>query len=325
MYKKFIIKLGISLIVLISIYSVFVLNFKMYYMNAEYPMWQEVKDRSSNKTNIIEDIVILGDSRAKAGFKPSILKKTSSINLSMGGATPLEGYYTIKKYLNHNPNPKNLIISYTPVHLSISYGCFFSRTVPFDFLENNEYSQVEKLALQFSEFALLEKNAEFDTGENATYIKYKFPMIYGKSFINGILHREWLKNYNFYKYLKKERGYHYFGTKDISHGLNEETEEKQFVVSRLYDYYFKKILILMNKKHIKVYSYVMPFNETSFKAVKKQYDDQYEKYLLSLSKKYNMKICNKVFYMPDSAFGDSSHLFHGVKKSTIDIVKCVEK
>lgn len=41
-----------------------------------------------------------------------------------------------------------------------------------------------------------------------------------------------------------------------------------------------------------------------------------KKYIKNLSLKYGMKLCNKVFYMENSDFGDPSHLFKGAKKNT---------
>jgi len=316
MYKKFILKLGIGLTVVFSLYSIFVLNFKMYYMDPEYPMWKEVKDRCLMKSNKVEDIIMLGDSRAKAGFKPTVAKNISAINLSVGGATPIEGYYTLKRYLANNPAPKNLIISYTPTHLSASDGCYFARTVPFDFFENNEYKEVEQLSLKF--------HTDYILKQHKSYLDYKFPMIYGQHFSDGIMHMRWLKNSVFYKYSKEERGYHWFGVKDKADQLNTEAKETTFIVSKLYDYYFKQLLNITKNKNIKVYFYIMPFNKSSFDAVNKNYVRDYEKYITKLSKPYHMKICNKVFSMPNTSFGDPSHLYHGVDKNTLKILNCID-
>ena len=285
-------------------------------MDPEYPMWKEVKDRCLTKSNKIEDIIMLGDSRAKADFKPTILHDLSVINLSVGGATPIEGYYTLKRYLANNPAPKNLIISYTPTHLSDSDGIYFARTVPFDFFEDNEYKRVEQLALKF--------NAEYILKQDKSYLDYKNPMIYGQYFSDGIINKRWIKNNSFYKYSQKERGYHWFGTNNQAVGLNEEAKQTKFILSKLYDYYFNKLLQITKYKNIKVYFYIMPFNKSSFVAVNKDYVSDYEKYIINLSKLYNMKICNKVFSMPNTAFGDPSHLYNGVNENTLKILDCID-
>ena len=317
MYKKFILKLGIALTILLSLYSLFVLFFKMYYMDPEYPMWKEVKDRCLMKSNKVEDIVMLGDSRAKADFKPTILNNISAINLSVGGATPIEGYYTLKRYLLNNPAPRNLIISYTPTHFSDNDGCYFGRTVPFDFFENDEYQRVEALALKF--------NAEYILKEHKSYIDYKSPMIYGEHFSDGIIHMRWLKNSIFYKYSKKEKGYHWFGVSAKAEQLNAEAKITTFNISKLYDYYFIQLLNITKDKKINVYFYIMPFNKSSFDAVNKNYVRDYENYIAKSAKPYHMKICNKVFSMPNTSFGDPSHLYNGVGKNTLKILDCIDK
>ena len=320
MYKKFIIKIIVIEAVLLIAYSVIVLNFKMFYMDPEYPMWLEVKQRTLDKTNNDMDIIMLGDSRAKAGFKPNILNKykINSINLSVGGATPIEGYYTLKRYLENNKAPKNLVLSYTPTHLSSSDGCYFARTVPFDFFTDSEYEEVENLAIKF--------NAYYILNQNKSYLDYKYPTIYGKHFIEGLKHFRWLANNQFLEDSKNNKGYHYFGTKDEAIGLNSEAKKDKFISSKLYDYYFKKILDLAIQHKIRVYFYVMPFNESSYKIVKKEYVMEYENYLKNLASYKNMKmnVCNNIWYLSNDNFGDPSHLYKGVDFNTLKVFNCIE-
>jgi len=320
-YKKFIIKIIVIEIILLIAYSIVVLNFKMFYMDPEYPMWLEVKQRTLNKTNNDIDIIMLGDSRAKAGFKPNILKEynISSINLSVGGATPVEGYYTLKRYLKNNKAPKNLVLSYTPTHLSTSDGCYFDRTVLFDFFTDSEYKEVENLAIKFNDYYIL--------NQHKSYLDYKYPTIYGKHFIEGIKNFRWLKNNKFLEDSKKDKGYHCFGTNDEAIGLNSEAEENKFILSKLYDYYLKKILDLAIKHKIRVYFYIMPFNESSYNVVKKEYVREYENYLKKLTSYKNIKmdVCNNIWYLSNDNFGDPSHLYKGTDFNTLKVLNCIKQ
>lgn len=317
MFKKFIFEVLLGLLVAVLAYWYFVLNEKFYYMNPEYPMWLEVKNRILLHTHKRMDLIILGDSRAKADFAPNLLlNKIKSINLSIGGATPIEGYYTLRRYLSNNPAPRKIVISYTPIHLSNSYGIFFSRTVLFDFLEDKEYREVEEVANKFKDKYILE--------QHESYIYYKFPFLYGNYFINGVYNLGWIKNKIMYKECESNKGYHWFGDKQQANGLNAEATKKQFIKSYLYQYYFEKLLDLIKMHHIVAYFYVMPFNKSSFKVVSQDYVAGYELYLRNIANKYNMHLCNKVFYMNNTDFGDPSHLYKGVKKSTFMIYKCIK-
>ena len=62
-------------------------------------MWYHIKEVVNSTYNENIELIVIGDSRAKAAFIPSELPEINSFNLSLGGATPVEGYYILKKYL----------------------------------------------------------------------------------------------------------------------------------------------------------------------------------------------------------------------------------
>lgn len=314
MYKTFIMFVFLLTGLLYAVYSYFVLNYRIYYMDAEYPMWLEVKQVVNTKTDNKFDLIVLGDSRAKAGFIPNQLS-IKSLNLSLGGTTPIEGYYTLKKYLENNPAPNKLVLSYTAIHLGHKIY-YWSRTVPFLYLNDSEYQEIEALA------EILKEEPIMKTGKS--YTDYKFPKVYGSSFKNGIIGRRWRENKIMYSECLLAHGHHYFGTAPFSHGLNNESKKMNFVNSNLHDYYLQRLLKLARMKHIKLYYYIMPYNEESFTHTDKQYIDGYTNYIKNLSSKYNMKMCDQPFHMSDDNFGDPSHLYRGAKKTTSLIFKCIQ-
>ena len=314
MYKTFIIFVFLLTSLLYAAYSYFVLNHKMYYMDAEYPMWLEVKQIVNTKTDIKFDLIVLGDSRAKAGFIPNQLP-IKSFNLSLGGATPIEGYYTLKKYLANNPAPEKLVLSYTAIHLGHK-TYYWSRTAPFGFLDDDEYKEIETLADKFKEEPIMKAEK--------SYMDFKFPKAYGNSFKNGIIGRRWQQNKIVFLECELAHGHHYFGTSQVSNGLNNESKRKKFINSELHDYYLKRLLKLASMHNIKLYFYIMPYNESSFKHTTKQYITDYANDIKNLSLKYNIKMCDKPFYMSNDNFGDPSHLYKGAKKSTSFIFECIQ-
>jgi hypothetical protein len=67
----------------------------------------------------------------------------------------------------------------------------------------------------------------------------------------------------------------------------------------------------------------MPFNESSFKKATVTYKNGYQNYIDKISLDNNITECNKLFFLPNNNFGDSSHLYHGAYKATNNIFDCV--
>jgi hypothetical protein len=110
----------------------------------------------------------------------------------------------------------------------------------------------------------------------------------------------------------------------VLNGLNQETKYKKFIPSKLLNYYFLKLLKLAKTNNIKVYYFTMPFNKSSYKKILADFKNQYNDYIYKISLKYNIKLCNKIFYMENNFFGDSSHLYKGTNINTNKIYNCIK-
>jgi hypothetical protein len=323
-YKYFTISIIISIVAVIFFFTYYVLTSKMNYTNREYPMWIDVRDNSNKKLDF--DFITIGDSRAKVGFKPSVFnfKNINSINLSVGGGTPIEGYYTLKKYLKNN-KPKYLLLSYGPFHLS-GQDCYWSRTVKFDFLSINEYREVSTIALRLNELKMLNSRNGLKKYKYLPYFNYLYnPSTYIPEFKGSLFNTKKNRqdsNLKILKELKESQGHYYFGRRNFSNGLNYEAKQKgNFIPSKLLNYYMEKTILLAKQNNIQVYYYTMPFNKTSYKKTNLKYKQTYNIYITSLSNKFDIYILNELDYLENSNFGDSSHLFNGVEKATKDIKK----
>jgi hypothetical protein len=285
-------------------------------MNQEYPMWLEIKNRIHNTNDTNYSVIMVGDSRAKAGYIPNILNKYfKNVNLSLGGGSPIEGFYTLKTYLKNHKKPKKLILSYTPTHLG-GDSCYWERTVYFDFLDDKTYQNIEKQAKELNETVIIK--------DNKSYKDFKYPKVYSSSFKNGIRDMRWERNKIVYQECKNAHGHHFFGTKEKADRFNVETKEKYFIPSALQNYYLEKMIMLAQEKNIKVYFYNMPFNESSYKKVKPQYKEAFEKHISQIAKKYHIKLCNKLWYLKNENFGDPSHLYRGARLNTLKVYNCIK-
>lgn len=64
----------------------------------------------------------------------------------------------------------------------------------------------------------------------------------------------------------------------------------------------------------------MPFNQSSFEALDLRFVREYNAFLDSMQDKYEIVSLNHIWALPNSDFGDSSHLFNGASKTTKDIL-----
>ena len=312
-YKKFTIYILGALTIFLSAYSYVVLNHKMLYMNREYPMWIDVKNKMNNRISINKhNLILIGDSRAKAGFIPNKFdtKGINSVNLALGGSTPIEGYYTFKNYLSNNKIPKYLLMSYAPFHI-YQQDWYWRRTIGWGFLEDNDHDDIYNMSLIL--------NDKLTLGEDE-YLYYKNNT--GRhliEFFKGVLGQRWKVNGNTLKYIESSKGHHYFGKRLGAKGLNQEARLASFKASKLINYYLEKTIELATKNNIKVFWYSMPFNESSFNATPALFKKEYNQYITNLVDKHEVTALNALFYLDNAKFSDPSHLYMGINEVTEDI------
>ncbi len=295
-------------------------NAKIYFSHREFPIWVDVKQKLS-KTNK-ENFILLGDSRAKAGFKPKTFDfaNVSSLNLAIGGGTPIEAYYALRQYLKKN-KPEFLLLSYAPFHIQ-TQDSYWGRTVLFDFLNLSEYYEITNHAKKFKEQDLLEKNLNenyyFFTYVNYTKNPFKFLPSLKKALFT--INNRYSVNNRILKYLKETKGHFFYGRALQSSGITWEGKQKEpFVNSTLINFYLEKLIVLAQSNNIKVYYYSMPFNKSTYRSINVEYVNSYNSYISNLAKKYNIKILNSLYFLPNENFGDASHLYRGAEKVTLHI------
>ncbi|HFU76675.1 MAG TPA: hypothetical protein ENK66_10565 [Arcobacter sp.] len=314
-YKKFVFALFILSFSLIGIYSYIVLNYKHLYMSQEYPMWSSIKSKMYTNHQGKYNFLFIGDSRAKTGFIPKDFdEKTgfTTLNLSIGGGTPIEGYFSLKTYIENNKDKlaKHVLLSYAPFHL-VMQDSYWSRTVRFDFLKKEEYHDILNMAEKLNDVSTLgnleDQQSDFYTGK------------YLIEFFKGITQMRWKTNQKVAKELILSHDHCYFGGSSEATSLCQETEYKHFNPSKLLDNFFKRTLVLARKNGMELYYYTMPLSELSYKHVNVEFVSEYNRYIKDLSKSYKMKSLNTLTYRENTYFGDASHLFKGATIITSEI------
>ena len=79
-----------------------------------FDLWN--KEKTNTKQEKYYEAVFLGDSTANAAYVPEVLSD-ASINLSLGSITPMEAYYILQDWIEHNEAPKTCYISFLDYHM----------------------------------------------------------------------------------------------------------------------------------------------------------------------------------------------------------------
>lgn len=291
----------------------FVHTQKMVILERDYPMWLNAKRVASSASPSRQDLVVIGDSRAKAGYIPNLADK-KSLNLALTGQSPIEGYYLLLNYLKGHPAPKNLLLSYAPYHLTM-VDVFWEMSVKYDFLNYNDYREVWETSRRLEDKTLGEKSLRW---------QYFFlPSKYWGSVRHAVKERRWRTNDETYRTVVSSNGHFYYGKKSGSIDLNEEAELKKFATSRLLDSYLNMLIDLAQSRDIQVFWYTMPFNHESCKNLPESFIRDYEAYLSALESKKDIKVIQKISCLPNTLFGDKSHLYLGAGANTLAILKAV--
>ena len=302
--KKYLIVSAIIVPIVCYLLTIFVAhNYKKYYMGYEYPMWDHVKSVTSS-TEPTYTTLIIGDSRSKAGIIPSRLNQAlqPAINLSLGGATPVEGYYSLKKYLENHNAPANIVFSFAPFHL-LEQDTYWLRTVKFDYLDFDEYREIEQTHTNLG--------VESNSGHDSYFFYAINPLNYTTELFNGINSNRSKINEAVSMNMARDHGHFYFGRGQFSNGLNNETRFEAFKADSLIDYYFTKMLALAQANKINIYWYTMPFNKSSCNRTRASFIKDYETYINKTITLHGGRVLNKTPCWPNTYFGDPSHLHAG--------------
>lgn len=286
---------------------------KMAILERDYPMWLNAKQMAEASSTTRDDLLVIGDSRAKAGYIPSLADR-KSLNLALTGQSPIEGYYLLLDYLKGHPAPTNLLVSYAPYHICL-VDVFWEMTVKYGFLAYGEYQDVWEMSRLMADKTLGERNLRW---------QYFFlPNKYWGSVRHALKERRWRTNEETYRTLLDSNGHFYYGKKSGSLDLNEEAELGRFVPSRLLDLYLNMLIDLAQSRGIQVFWYTMPFNNESCKKLPDSFMRDYDAYLSTLESKKGIKVIEKITCLPNTLFGDKSHLYLGARANTLAILKRV--
>lgn len=288
--------------VLLPLYCAF---FPEYYMDDEYAMYRQQKDYVQGSTEG-NSVIILGDSRAKAGFIPELFSK-DCYNLSLGGATPIEGYYTLKEYLKHHPLPETVILSYAPMHY-MDVDTLWTRSVYFHTMDTEDFMEIINTAKEYEDNqnqSILIDNYPVEYVMYKAYMPNKYATALKKA---GFVFR-FQKTKEKYAQMEAARGQSYYGTAEYSDSFNGEAKVTDFSANRIITHYMQQIFSLCRANNIRVIVKNMPMNEASYGILAEDFKTHYFQYMEALQSWHETVIFDTdLTAYPNDCFGDADHL-----------------
>ncbi len=293
--------------VLLPLYCKF---FPMYYMDDEYAMYKQQDDYVTDSQSSDAQILILGDSRTKAGFDPAQLWE-GSYNVALGGATPIEGYYSLKKYLAHHKKPDTVIMAYAPMHY-MDVDTLWTRSIYFHTLSGEDFEHLTAMAKQFEDT----DNILIDNYKRE-YWMYRFymPNKYATALKKSAFVMRYKKTKEKYTLMEEFKGHSFYGTATQSGDINGEAKVTDFVASDIITWYLQETIDLCKAQGITVVLEQTPMNETSYGILTRDFKDHYRAYMYDLAvKNPDVRMYPDFYCYPNDCFGDADHLnVHGVE------------
>ena len=281
---------------------------KMWFFDREYPMWLAKMQMMSGCLG--DKVVIVGDSRAMAGFVPQYIDD-SVVNAALGGATPIEAYYSVKRLLQCPEAPRKIVLSISPYHLTAA-DVYWTRPVLFHFFSWTELEEIRRRSKALDDATL------YETGRLADPINIARNSLHAVDFPYYYL--AWMRsatrplatrqlNEAIVDRTKSDRGYVYPGGGSGSTQPGQEATLARFAPPALFDEYLRKTIALCRDRNIPVVFVSAPMNWATYARLSAQFRSDVVAYLRAVESREKMPIVGDPLpVMASSAFGDEGHL-----------------
>lgn len=276
------------------------------YMDEEAPYYMWNKEQANTRQEKDYRVIILGDSTANASYAPEILSD-DTINLSLGGTTPVENYYILDDWLAHNNAPDVCYISFMDHHL-YEEDCFWRRIVYSHRFRIGQIVEILKAAKEYNEDSIICENYKTD------FISYelRLPNKYITSLMNAGFNQRYAENIEAWKQNDLHRG-RYIGRTIQEGDIPDGIVYDEFCVSPLFDDYLKKLINLCEDKDIQVRIVKIPL--PGKEKYTQEYTEGFHSYYKAIKKSFPGITVDWFSAYEEDKFVDSSHMnSHGALK-----------
>ncbi len=268
-----------AVLVLLPVFLIcmYIRLFPMNYADGEAPYYFWNRDVSRSSSDRRYRVLILGDSAANAAYLPEVLSE-DTINLSLGGTTPVENYYVLSDWLNAHEAPETVFLSFMDYHM-IYDNMFYERTVYAHRLTPSQEREVLSEARDCQDENIAIKDAE----EQLFQYDHYLPQKYLPALLNAGFSSRRAENEAHYAAVSLHRGA-YIGLSDAVYMDTDPNVYDSYVVNPLYDRYYRKILALCQEKGIQARIISLP--KTGNSVLTERFHNQRDGYYEALAEEY---------------------------------------
>jgi hypothetical protein len=267
--KIFFWTLGLTVLTGLAVAWTWTRENRLSYMNEEYPAFIakfKMMDSYSKP-----GLVIFGDSVAQVSIIPDRLSPTT-VNFSLGGTSPVETCFFIRRLLKGSVRPKAVLLTFTASHFVLDEN-FLDRGVLFGLLDNTDANEVLDAAHELNDKDFVPESGFWGAETRLTLFltAHGFPTYYMPSVLAARFNKRLDGNIKTFQTAVKTRGQCYFGNENVQGSTEQSfsTTFPRFRVDPVIDRYFEKTLDLLEEFGIPCYFIVQPVNDASVSALKK--------------------------------------------------------
>lgn len=274
------------------------------FFEPSYAQFEHTKELTAERSDTRAPWIALGDSRVKAAILPSELGP-GSVSLSMAGASPLELYYTLERYLETHPAPVRALVAIAPVHFHGQF-LFWDRTIKFRYLDDAEIDDVFRTA-----DALHDEAFGGPWRERIDLAMYRANLLhlYFPELEATLLRSRAPMNAEILALAREGRGHLFFGTAESAGGPGYEVPHATFEPAPIYEHYLRRLLDRLLEEGVEVRYQAMPVNRRTAESIHAAYREGYERTLARIAADYpNIRFEYRLPVLPDDCFGDENHL-----------------
>lgn len=307
--KRFLLKCILVMLPVIGV-SLYTRNHLMDFADEETPYYIWNKQFCSTTQDQSYDVIILGDSTANASYMPEALS-SATVNLALGGTTPIENYYTMKDWLRNHEAPKAVYISFMDYHMNMCDG-YWNRSMyshRYAFRQNWEMLQNAK---KYGEVSMVTENCNLDFWAYELYLPNK----YITSLMNAGFNQRYEGNMNIYYDDELHKG-RYIAKGNVEWDV-EPIEFSNFYAAPMIDAYYRKLIELCVENNIQVHLVKLPLSDSQ--TFTDEYKEQFQEYYNSIKEEYPEIAIDWLESYEGYCFADSLHMnTHGALKLSKEI------
>jgi len=298
---QFLVLAGVTAALVVAAFWAVAVMLPMGFMPEEYAMWRTRKDMITGCQ--LSPVIIQGDSRAAAGFLPSRIG--NAVNVSFGGASPVETFYASQAILRCKSTPGRVILSISP-GLFVESQYFWPRSVLFGFLSFGQLEEIRKASRSLGDTTFYgpPKVGDWEAMLDNRLHAALFPSYYTSYIINHLVVGRWRENRAARAQTLATNGQHGYGMADGSSDL------RAFRPSTLLNSYLERLLDSYAARGTPVDFIAVPMNQSTYERMSPAVIEAFQAYLDKLAATHpNFHVVGRaVNPMDDAYFGDSTHL-----------------